>query len=209
MLIALSFACAKEKETSKQQYSLSNESITDNISLDSSSKVNSDTIPLKYKVFKNMKSFDVDVLPTFDSLLSIKIDKEVYQKLFGKDVISNPEPLIGDFLLSHQNRNNGLREEIILTGTRFYTTVIAYTIYDKENNVKTVFELARSGGDMGYFEKSYGYFQNDTIYCKTTVTGKPHINKLSNEPDLTKPPITDTVKSTFLISKTGAVSKLK
>lgn len=195
--------CEKSEKQFNQQKFLKKEILSN----ETNSKKDVDSISTNYDEFYNLKEFDVEKIISIEKLLPIKVDKEIYQKLFGNNVITNPEPIMGDYLLSRQNRNNGLKEEVILTGDRFYVTVIAYVIYDKENNVKTTFELARSGGDMGYFERVYGYFENDTIYHRTKIAGKPHVNALTNEPDLNKPAITDTTQSIFLISKTGVVKK--
>ncbi|TAE76322.1 MAG: hypothetical protein EAZ85_00170 [Bacteroidetes bacterium] len=153
------------------------------------------------------KEFDLTKLANFENLDAIKVKSEIYQRLFGDTTKSNPNPFIEERLFSKQDRKNGLNEYIILTGgDSIYASVLAYIIYDKNDKLLTAFELARSGGDMGMNFTTKGYFENDTIYHRVQIKTAPTINK-DGSINLTKI-LSDTIKETFILSKSGVLKKI-
>lgn len=153
------------------------------------------------------RKFDLEKFTNYEKLEKIKIKSEVYQKLFGDNIKSNPNPLIIEKLFSKEDRKNGLKEYTILTGgDTIYATILAYLIYDKNDNLITAFELARSGGDAGYSVTTKGYFENDTTYHRTKIKTVPKAK--DGGMDLEKI-ISDTIKETFILSKKGILKKIK
>lgn len=161
---------------------------------------------------KQIKEFDIEKLrqnnyDNYEHLKKIEIKSEVYQRLFGDSIKSNPNFLVEEYLFSKEDRKNGLNEYIILTGgDSIYASVLAYIIYDKNNKLLTAFELARSGGDMGINFTTKGYFENDTIYRRVQIKTTPTIDK-DGSINLKKI-LSDTIKETFLLSKSGILRKL-